>query len=110
MNRKSSLKREIIPMDRRETVRQEIISVLERNTLSAKEISGIVRASEKEVYEHLAHIQKTVSKQGDKLKIVPAECNKCGFEFKKRERLKKPGKCPVCRSETIREPLFSIES
>ena len=110
MNRQKGTKKEIVPMDRRETVRHEIISLIEGNALSAKEISGSVRVSEKEVYDHLAHIQKTVSKQGDKLKVISAECNKCGFQFKKRERLKKPGKCPVCRSESISAPLFSIES
>ncbi|MBA3060962.1 MAG: transcriptional regulator, partial [Nitrospirae bacterium] len=39
----------------------------------------------------------------------PAECAKCSFVFRKRERLKKPGKCPICRSEFIQEPLFLIK-
>jgi hypothetical protein len=40
--------------------------------------------------------------------VTPAECRKCGFVFQKREKLKKPGKCPICRSESIEEPLFGI--
>jgi predicted Zn-ribbon and HTH transcriptional regulator len=67
-----------------------------------------VRISEKEVYEHLEHIRKTLSKRDRQLVIVPAECAKCGFVFSKRERVRKPGKCPVCKAESIREPLFSI--
>ncbi|HDK81739.1 MAG TPA: transcriptional regulator [Nitrospirae bacterium] len=98
-----------VPAERYETVRQEMITVLKGQTLSAKGISSMVRASEKEVYAHLEHIQKTLKKEHD-LIITPAECRKCGFTFKKRDRLKKPGKCPACREESIQEPLFSIKN
>ena len=101
-------KEPFIPVERHETVRQKIISVLEGQTLSAKDISADVMVSEKEVYEHLKHIQKTLNKRERNLIITPAECKKCGFVFRKRDRLKKPGRCPVCRGELISEPLFSI--
>ncbi|MEK6528299.1 MAG: transcriptional regulator [Nitrospirota bacterium] len=109
MNREkhAAPKKPFIPAERRETVRQNIISILRGQNLSAKGISAQVSASEKQVYEHLEHIQQTIKKEYQ-LIITPAECKKCGFIFKKRERLKKPGKCPVCRSESIQEPLFSI--
>ncbi len=96
-----------IPAERHETVRQNIISVLKGQTMSAKEISANVSVSEKEVYSHLEHIQKTLKKDLE-LIITHAECRKCGFVFRKRHRLKKPGKCPVCHKELIKEPLFSI--
>ncbi len=102
-------KKPFIPAERKETIRQKIISVIEDKTSSAKEISADVRVSEKEVYGHLEHIQKTINKRELHLAITPAECKKCGFVFRKRDRLKKPGKCPVCRRESIQEPLFSIE-
>ena len=98
-----------IPQERHETVRQEIISVLGRGEASAKDISFEVRISEKEVYDHLEHIRKSLNKKDHQLLIVPAECVKCGFVFSKRERLRKPGRCPVCKAESIREPLFSIK-
>ena len=105
---KDKSKKPFIPAERQETVRQNIISVLEGQTLSAKEISAEVKASEREVYDHLEHIQRTVNKKEHNFMVTPAECRKCGFVFRKRERLKKPGKCPVCNSELIQEPLFSI--
>ena len=105
---KKKPKEPFIPPERQETVRQKIVSVIESQTLSAKEISSDVMVSEKEVYEHLEHIQKTLNKRERHLTITPAECKKCGFVFRKRDRLKKPGKCPVCRSESISDPLFSI--
>jgi len=40
--------------------------------------------------------------------MTPAECRSCGFVFSKRDRLTPPGKCPICRCETIFEPLFAI--
>ncbi|MDA8241130.1 MAG: hypothetical protein M0Z67_12270 [Nitrospiraceae bacterium] len=98
-----------VPVERHETLRQEIMSVLGHGTSSAKDISFEVRISEKEVYDHLEHIRKTLTKKEHQLMIVPAECVKCGFVFSKRERLRKPGKCPVCKGESIREPLFSIK-
>ncbi|MBI5742043.1 MAG: transcriptional regulator [Nitrospirae bacterium] len=99
-----------IPADRRETIRQGITAALKGNTLSAKELSGALRVSEKEIYEHLSHIQKTVHKSDYVMVITPAECRKCGFVFEKREKLQKPGRCPICRSESIEEPLFGIAS
>lgn len=108
MDVKKRAKEPFVPAYRKETIRQEIISVLERHTLSARDISSEVRVSEKEVYEHLVHIQKTISKGDRTLIITPAECRKCGFVFRKRERLNKPGKCPVCHGEAMKESLFSI--
>ncbi|MBU3981116.1 MAG: transcriptional regulator [Proteobacteria bacterium] len=97
-----------IPQEKHDTFRQEIISVLTRQTLSAREISAEVGISEKEVVDHLGHIRIAVRKSKGRLMIIPAECKKCGFKFKKRERLNKPGKCPICRSQQIQAPLFSI--
>ena len=105
---KTKIKGPFIPEERRETVRRQIMSILAAGTVSAKDLSSEVRIPEKEVYEHLDHIRKTMSKRDHQLAVTPAECAKCGFAFSKRERLKKPGKCPVCKGELIREPLFSL--
>lgn len=96
-----------IPIERKETIRQEIIALLKDKHLSVRDISLQVMVPERDVYEHLVHIQR--NKRSCPFHITPARCKKCGFLFKKRNRLKKPGKCPVCRSELIEEPLFSIK-
>jgi predicted Zn-ribbon and HTH transcriptional regulator len=105
---KSKFREPFIPVERHETIRQKIISLLEDKTLSVREISIEVGVSEKEVYGHLEHIQRTFSKMKNNLIVTPSACKKCGFVFRKRDRLKKPGKCPVCRNEVISEPFFSI--
>lgn len=98
-----------VPAERHETVRREIMEILKGQILSAKDISAAVHIPVKEVYEHLEHIQRSLMKGQHHLTILSAACKKCGFMFKKRERLRKPGKCPVCRGESIEEPLFSLE-
>jgi predicted Zn-ribbon and HTH transcriptional regulator len=106
---KNKPKKPTIPASRQDTIRQDIISALNGQTLSAKDISKEVSIPEKAAYEHLEHIRKTLSKGEQKLIVTPAECITCGFSFKKREKLKKPGKCPICRRESIAEPMFRIE-
>jgi predicted Zn-ribbon and HTH transcriptional regulator len=97
-----------VPVERNETIRHEIMEILRGQVLSARDISAAAHIPEKEVYEHLEHIRRSLIKGEHHLTVTPAECKKCGFVFRKREKLKKPGKCPVCRSESIEEPFFSL--
>ncbi len=102
-------KNQEVPDERHETIRRAIMALLEDGSHSARDISAEVGISEKEVEGHLEHIRKSMRNSERVLAITPAECRKCGFLFSKTERLKKPGKCPVCRSESIFEPLFGVE-
>ena len=95
--------KEIIPKERNETIRQELMRLLEGNQLSASDLSKEIRKSEKEIYDHLEQI-----KRSGLLIIIPARCNDCGYIFEKRDRPKKPGKCPRCKGTHIEQPLFSI--
>jgi predicted Zn-ribbon and HTH transcriptional regulator len=99
-------KEPFVPARRYETVRQEMVALLREESLTAYELSGLVGISEKEVLEHLEHIKTALR---GKLAVTPPLCLECGFSFHKRERLKKPGRCPVCRSERIVEPAFTID-
>ena len=105
---KNKPRESFIPQERHETIRQKIMDILEGNSFSARDISGEAGISVREVFDHLEHIHKSVGRGDYHLVMTPAECKKCGFVFRKRERLKKPGKCPVCRGESIQEPLFSL--
>ncbi len=106
---KHTPKKPAIPAAMRATARHEIIAALKDGERSARELSSEIGIPERDVYDHLEHIRKTINASGGQLLVTPAECKKCGFVFSKRERLKRPGKCPVCRGESIHEPLFSIE-
>ncbi len=92
-----------------DTVRQEIIAVLLERHSTARDLSAVVGIPEREVAGHLEHIRRTIAQSGKCLTVRPAECKKCGFVFTKRGKLTRPGKCPVCKGESIREPQFLIE-
>lgn len=106
MNKKP--KKPFIPPERHETVRREIAVILQRQEMSAREISSAIGISEKDVFGHLEHIRAMLHGKGPGLAVTPARCMKCGFVFRKRDRLAKPGRCPVCRGEQVEDPRFSI--
>jgi len=90
------------------TLRKEMMTLLSDNEMSAKEISSAVGIGEKEVYTHLNHIERSVKRQRKKLIITPAECLGCGYVFEKRKRFTGPSRCPICKSEHIRNPMYRI--
>ncbi|MFP5212237.1 MAG: transcriptional regulator [Acidobacteriota bacterium] len=91
------------------TIRQEIITLLSEGEHGAKSISKILRISEKEVYTHLEHIDRSLKSQKRRLRITPALCLGCGFSFESRNRFTSPGKCPKCKGEHIQDPEYGIE-
>jgi transcriptional regulator len=95
------------PRESNETVRRLIMMELERGPFSSRELSGLVGIPEKEVAGHLEHIRQSLHRAGRRLIVQPAECARCGFVFDKRERLTRPSRCPVCRSESLHAPMFS---
>jgi len=99
-------KEPFISTARSETIRKAIIAIIERDAYSAKEISAEIGIREKEVYEHLEHVRKSM---GNPFIVIPSKCKKCNFIFEKRAKLKKPGKCPVCHNQSIEAPLFKIQ-
>jgi transcriptional regulator len=89
------------------TIRRTLAQLLFEGEFSARDLSRLLSIREREVYEHLPHVAKSI---GNLSTIIstPARCLDCGFVFKKRERLTTPGKCPVCRSEAVSPPLYGI--
>jgi predicted Zn-ribbon and HTH transcriptional regulator len=81
--------------------------MLRQDEYTAKDISRILGIREKEVYEHLPHVQRSLG-NAVSLIVEPARCMECDFIFTKRKRVTTPGRCPVCRSERISEPVFKI--
>lgn len=92
----------------RKTVRQEVIGLLSSGELTVRDLSQTVGLTEKDIFDHLVHIEKTLPHQGKKLIVSPYKCLTCGYVFVDRTRLTKPGRCPECKKSRIRVARFSI--
>lgn len=99
------------------TIRERIIKILmeTKEPLDAYTIALEVgldpNISEKEVYEHLTHIAKTIRRQSKGkllLYMIPPQCRNCGYVFKDLRKPRKPSRCPRCKSQRITPPLFKI--
>ncbi len=90
------------------TIRQAIIELLKDEELNGIDISQALSVQEKEVYEHLTHIKRTLRKQGIRLQVTPYHCLGCGYSFKDRDRFDRPGRCPVCKGSHIRMATFHM--
>jgi len=95
--------------DNRQTIRQEIIDLLNSEELTIRDLSQTVSLQEKEIVDHLGHIERSLQRQGKKLMISPYTCLTCGFVFEKRTRFTKPGRCPSCKNSHIQVAQFYIK-
>lgn len=91
-----------------ETIRQQIIVLLSDKEMDARELSQAVGIREKEVYEHLPHIDRSAAAQKKKLVIRPVRCLGCGYIFKNRKRFTRPGRCPRCKKSHLEGPKYRI--
>jgi transcriptional regulator len=91
-----------------DTVRRRMIDLLKSREMDARELSAMVGVGEKEIYDHLVHIRKSVAGRGKTFRLNPAACFSCGFIFRKRQRVTRPSRCPRCRSPRIAPPTYTI--
>jgi transcriptional regulator len=89
------------------TPRQAMKELLAEQPHSSLELSQLLSLSEKEVLDHLSHLARAPG-PGRRFQIIPAVCKHCGFVFKKRVRLTRPSRCPLCQNQTIRRPRFQL--
>ena len=97
-------------LERTRTVREAIREELLRGAATARELSERVSIREKDVAEHLEHLDKSLRARGERLVVEPATCIACGYAFARRSRLTRPGSCPECGSTRIDPPAFRIDA
>ena len=91
-----------------QTKRQEMIDILCEGEMSARDLSQTLGIREKEVYEHLPHIARSLIPQKKRLVILPFRCLACEYVFEERKRFTRPGRCPRCRKSHIERPMYRI--
>ena len=96
------------PAERLATWRDELYRLLREGPQTIRELSILIGAPQKDLLEHLAHLERSLARTPEKLQVDPAYCLACRFEFEERRRLAKPGRCPSCRSTRIALPRFAI--
>jgi predicted Zn-ribbon and HTH transcriptional regulator len=97
------------PAPREETIRQQLLHELARGPITAYELSGRLRISERDVEGHLEHLSRSLKRQGERSVVVtPAQCLSCDFKFTQRTRFSRPGRCPQCRGTHLEAPLFQV--
>jgi predicted Zn-ribbon and HTH transcriptional regulator len=97
-------------VERSQTIRATLREELLRGPATARELSQRVRIREKDVAEHLAHLERSAKARGERLVVEPATCIACGHAFAKRTRFTRPGSCPSCGSTRIDPPAFRLEA
>jgi predicted Zn-ribbon and HTH transcriptional regulator len=91
-----------------QTLRRHMMALLREQECDARDLSEALGLKEKEVYEHLVHVARSVVAAGGKFNVIPSQCLLCGYVFQERRRLTRPGRCPRCRRSKLQNPSFRI--
>jgi predicted Zn-ribbon and HTH transcriptional regulator len=99
------------PSIREATLRQSLQQVLLEADATARDLSRLVGIPERDVAEHLRHLERSLRRSGERLVVEPSVCRSCGFIFTHRDRHRytRPGRCPECHGRRISLPVFRIE-
>lgn len=90
------------------TIRQRMIALLEDGAMTARELSQALGIREREVYDHLGHVARSVAAQGGTLAVLPPRCLDCGYVFQDRRRFTRPSRCPRCKKSHIETPGYRL--
>lgn len=92
------------------TRRQRIVEVLSRGELTFEELRRELEVTGPLLEDDLHHVDRSLRRAAERLRVEPARCLACGFTFQDRapRRFRAPGRCPRCRSERIAEPLLVV--
>ena len=90
------------------TARGRILQALRDAPLTAREISQQASVPERDVAEHLRHLEHSLAHGHERFQTIAAHCVPCGFVFTERERHQRPSRCPRCKSERISPPRFGL--
>lgn len=88
--------------------RKDLIPMLLEHPMTVTEISRSAEQPGRDTVEDLEHLLQSLRHTEYQPVIEVAACKKCGFEFSE-DKLRKPSKCPVCKSTWVTEPRISLK-
>lgn len=88
------------------TRRQRLAELLEKGEFDVEQLASFMDEPVRNIVHDLGHVRKSA---GNRFAMIPPECVACGFVFRKRDKIKRPSRCPECREERIDGPWFTIE-
>lgn len=99
------------------TRREKIYKILSerREPVTAEELAGLLGLNRREaklIQEDLEYLMRSVKRKSgsvETIEMIPARCASCGYVFHDREKVKRPSKCPKCKSERIQGPWFFLK-
>ncbi len=81
--------------------------MLLEHPMTVSEISRFVEQPGKDTVADLQHLLQSLKHTEYKPVVEVATCKKCGFEFSS-DKLRKPSKCPECKSTWVTEPRIGL--
>jgi hypothetical protein len=93
------------------TIRQQILREITGTLRSSRQLAELIRIPERDIEDHLTHLVRSVSRDRTRRFVMdPSACQSCSYVFRERTRLRRPSRCPRCRSEDISPPRFGIDA
>lgn len=92
----------------RETTRQQIATHLRNSPSPPGVLAGEFGIRSSEALSHVEHLAQSLQSTDEQLLVAPPECRECGFSGFD-DLINRPSRCPDCKSESVDEPVFTID-
>lgn len=92
------------------TRRERLADTLGEEPATASELAAELDRPVSTIYTDLKHVARSIRYKDDtEFLVAPPECTNCGFSAYD-DPVNYPSRCPECRSESIEEAVFKIDS
>ncbi|MDH3521140.1 MAG: transcriptional regulator [Myxococcales bacterium] len=93
-----------------ETIRRRLLRWLSQGEYDFDALQEALELGVRDLERDLRHVERTVRRRGQRLRVSAPRCSDCGFDFPGRtaRHLHTPSRCPKCRGERIAPSRFSV--
>ncbi|MFP9191687.1 transcriptional regulator [Natronosalvus vescus] len=91
-----------------ETTRQRLTDALRTRPATPSELASEFDLTTGSILRHLEHVARSIDGTDEQMLVSPPRCRDCGFD-RFDDRLNLPSRCPECKSESVAEPVFTVE-